>query len=120
MLMSLQAGSIHGTGVELAVPGDPQCIRCTDEGGNVFVPFVCNLGQRIHVERAVDDAPCVTRVCRRTELVFCEESLGLASHFGSQPPGSVSSVLRSILPRVCGECVPVLRRLEPKLVRKAR
>jgi len=81
MLVSLQAGRIEGTGVELAVPGDPQGIRCTNEGGNVFVPFVCNHGQRIHVERAVDDAPCVTRVCRRTELVFSEDRLArLASH----------------------------------------
>lgn len=72
MLMSLQAGSIEGAGMELAVPGDPQFICCTDEGGKVFKPFVGNNGQRIHVERAVDDAPCVTRVCWRAEHVFAK------------------------------------------------
>lgn len=32
-LVSLQAGSVEGAGMELTVPGDPQRIRCVDEAG---------------------------------------------------------------------------------------
>ena len=59
MLVSLKAGSIEGAGLELPIPGDPQLIRCMDEGGEVLKPFAGHGRHRIHVERAVDDAPCV-------------------------------------------------------------
>lgn len=80
MLMSLQAGSIEGAGMQLAIPRDPQRIACMDEGGKVLVPFVCHERHSIHVKRAIDNAPCVTPVCRRAEHVFAEECRILASH----------------------------------------
>ena len=37
-----------------------------------------------------------------------------------QPPGSEASVLRCILPGICGECVPVFGRCKPKRVSEPR
>ena len=99
MLVSLQAGSVEGAGLELAVPGDPQLIRCADEGREVSKPHAGHGGRRIHVEGAVDDAPCVAHICRGAQHVFAEQRRVriVASHVCGQPPGSEAPVQPSVI-----------------------
>lgn len=122
MLMSLQAASVEGASMELPIPRGPQCICFINECGQVLYPVAGDYGLCVHVEGAVDDAPCVTRVCRRAEPVLAENDLSLRSFLTHlrEPPRSVAAIFRSIFPRVGSKLVPVSLVHKPKLVLKAR
>jgi len=109
VLMSLKAGSVKGAGMELAVPGYPQFIRCTNEAGQVSKPRFGDPRLRVHVERPIDNTPRVAHICRRTKHVFAEQCRvsKMASHVYGQPPRSVTSIFWSILPRICSKLVSV-------------
>ena len=73
VLVPLQAVRVERAGLNLAVPRGPQRVRQLNERRNVRSPPAGDGWVGVHVERSVDNVPCVARVRRRAELVFVED-----------------------------------------------
>ena len=55
MLVSRQAVSVEGAGLQLAVPRDPKLVCRVDERCQVLLPQALGSWRGVHVERAIDD-----------------------------------------------------------------